>query len=156
MAVRECPASSRSPQRKRVPRARERGVSLIELMVVVAIIAILASIAYPSYRRYVLQTNRTDAVRGLTLNAQILQRCYSQYFAFNNAACPALSAASANGYYALTEPVLTASTYTLKATPVGGQATDTTCASFTLDQTGKQSALNSSNADESLTCWGAN
>jgi type IV pilus assembly protein PilE len=148
-------ASGRSPQRSSVSRARERGVSLIELMVVVAIIAILASIAYPSYRQYVLQTNRTDAVRGLTLNAQILQRCYSQYFAFNNAACPVLAGASANGNYTLTETAVTANTYTLTATPVGAQTADTTCASFTVDQTGKQSALNSANADESLVCWGA-
>lgn len=166
MVVRNPPASCRSPQRTRAPRAAARGVTLIELMVVVAIIGILAAIAYPSYQRYVLQTNRTDAVRALTLNAQILQRCYSQYFAFNNAACPVLSTTSANGHYTLTSapgqaalsanapPAVTA--FTLTATPVGVQANDTTCASFTLDQNGKQSAVDSSNNDQSLTCWGAN
>jgi type IV pilus assembly protein PilE len=40
---------------------RQRAFTLIELMIVVAIIAILAAIAYPSYREYVIRTNRSDA-----------------------------------------------------------------------------------------------
>ena len=135
---------------------KHAGVTLIELLVVVAIVAILASIAVPSYRQYALRAARTDAMRGLTLNAQILQRCYSQYFAFNNANCPALAVASANGKYTLTAPTLTATTFTLTATPLLTQAQDTTCASFSVDQNGKQSALDVGNVDQSLTCWGAN
>jgi type IV pilus assembly protein PilE len=136
-------------------RQNEAGVSLIELMVVMAIIAILASIAVPSYRQYVLRTNRTDAVRGLTLNAQILQRCYSQTFSFN--ACAGLSAATANNNYALTAvtPGPPYNTYVLTATAQGLQTADTTCKTFTLDQTGNQTALDTSNNNQSLTCWGA-
>jgi len=140
-----------------MPRRIQMGMTLIELMIVVGIVAILASIAVPSYRQYVLQANRTDAVRGLTLNAQMMQRCYSQNFNFNLPACTApLSKASANGNYKLTLANLANNTYTLTATAQGGQVKDTTCASFSLDQTGKQSALDTGNNDQTLVCWGAN
>jgi type IV pilus assembly protein PilE len=124
-------------------------------MIVVAIVAILAAIAIPAYRSYVLKSNRTDAMRVLTGSAQILQRCYSQTFTFNGGGCPTLPTSSPNNYYTVVNTV-TASTFSLTATASGPQASDTTCNSFTLDQTGKESALNSSALDESTTCWGGN
>jgi type IV pilus assembly protein PilE len=38
-----------------------KGVTLIELMVVVAVVAILAAIAYPSYESYIIRANRSAA-----------------------------------------------------------------------------------------------
>jgi type IV pilus assembly protein PilE len=40
---------------------KQKGFTLIELMVVVAIIGILAAIAYPSYTSYTIKSNRTAA-----------------------------------------------------------------------------------------------
>jgi len=42
-------------------KAKVRGFSLIELMVVIAIVGVLFSIALPRYQIYSLRANRTDA-----------------------------------------------------------------------------------------------
>ena len=49
-----------------IPAIRsQRGITLLELMIVVVIIAIIASIGYPSYMRYVVNTKRTAATSTL-------------------------------------------------------------------------------------------
>lgn len=142
------------------PRWRTHGFSLIELLVAIAIVGVLAAIAVPSYRTYVLQAHRTDAVRALSSYRQALERCYSQNFTYVNAAttpCPAAPGAattSANGYYNVTFPTLTATTYTILATATGAQVKDASCASLQVTNTGAQSALNSGGADSTQACWG--
>ena len=42
-------------------RTAQRGVTLIELMIVIAIVALLAAIAYPSYENYVTRSHRQAA-----------------------------------------------------------------------------------------------
>ncbi|MDE2090949.1 MAG: prepilin-type N-terminal cleavage/methylation domain-containing protein [Gammaproteobacteria bacterium] len=129
-----------------------RGFSLVELMVVVTIIAIIAAITYPSYERSVLKSHRADAEALLTQDAQILERCYTQYFAYNNAACPAIATTSTNGYYTLTPtPTIAATTYVLNATAIGTQANDTVCLTFTLTNTGQKTATNGGGTN----CWGS-
>ncbi|MEJ2129117.1 MAG: type IV pilin protein [Woeseiaceae bacterium] len=43
----------------------QRGITLLELMIVVAIIAMIAAFAYPSYTQYIVDTKRTAATSTL-------------------------------------------------------------------------------------------
>lgn len=131
-------------------------------MVTVAIVGILAAIAYPSYRAYVLKSNRADAMRALTEDAQILQRCYSNSYTFVGCspippAAPAFST-SPNGFYDLSSTITVGppQTFVLTAIAVGAQAEDTSCATFSVNQAGQQLAQDSSHTDTSASCWGSN
>lgn len=130
-------------------RMRSNGFTLIELMIVVAIIGILAAIAYPAYTSQIMKTQRTDAKDALLAAAHNLERCYTEYNAYNNAACPAVPATSNEGYYSITVSALSASGYTLTATPISGAVVnDAECKTFTIDNKGAQDSTPSGG-----NCW---
>jgi type IV pilus assembly protein PilE len=123
-------------------RAAQSGMNLIELLVVVVIVGILAGIAYPSYRKQVVRSTRTDAKVSLQQSAQALENCFTRFHEYDHDDCDAmdtlLSAGglrSNDGHYTITADDEDDLTFTLIATPQGGQSADTECANFTLDQT---------------------
>ncbi|HZF85333.1 MAG TPA: prepilin-type N-terminal cleavage/methylation domain-containing protein, partial [Burkholderiaceae bacterium] len=59
--------------------ARQRGFTLIEVMVVVAVIGILAAIAYPSYRDYVLRGQIAEGTAGLMSLQADMERHYQNH-----------------------------------------------------------------------------
>lgn len=135
----------------------QKGFTLIELMIVVAIIGIIAGIAYPSYMESVRKSNRADAKAALNDVSQRLQRCYTTYSSYVNANCAVGtslngggSIASGENMYAVTG-ALTATTFTLTATPVAGgvQAGDAKCTTLTLNQAGVRNATGS----DAGNCW---
>ena len=66
-----------------------RGMTLLELMIVVAVVGILAAIAYPSYMDSVLKGRRAEARVAITQLLQQQERYMTQhntYLGFNNAA----------------------------------------------------------------------
>ena len=52
---------------------KDKGFTLIEMMIVVALIGILASIAYPSYQSYVIKTNRADMMSEMQNIASVIE-----------------------------------------------------------------------------------
>lgn len=124
------------------PKVKYSGFTLVELVIALAVLAILMAVAIPSYRNYVVQTNRTIATAALNDTAQRLERCYTRFSAYNNAACTVAFPIQTEGEWYVVTGVVDATTFTLTATPQGSQATsDTECGAFTLTHTGVRGAV---------------
>ena len=135
-------------------RQSSQGFTLIELVIAMAIAAIVATIAYASYSTQIQHGRRSDALTSVGSISSSLERCYAQAYAYTSCTNAAAGiTASQNGYYSIATTVA-ASTYTVTATPVGGQAGDTSCAVIALSNSG-QSATNSQGVDATKTCWGS-
>lgn len=123
-------------------------------MMVVAVAAVLGSIAMATYSDYVIKANRTDARAALSQLSTSLEKCRSLHSDYNSANCNVKFTStvySADGLYTISAPTLTASTFTLTATPVTGksQAGDADCKTLSVTNTGEESATG---ADPGV-CW---
>lgn len=146
-----------APPRAPFVHSRRRGFSLIELLIVIAIVGILAAIAIPAYQRYLLEAHRTDAVSLLLRAASAEDR----YYTVNNSYTTNLQAlgfnvdaqggvTSTNGYYLMTVTSSGPESFTLTATPLGGQTADTGCGAFILNMLGQESVTGTDTAQH---CW---
>jgi type IV pilus assembly protein PilE len=143
---------------------RQKGVTLLELMIVVVIIAIISAFAYPSYTQFVLRAKRTA---GTSMLLQIADR-QQQFFMDNKRFAANLTRlgypantvmideegavvadASTDRVYNISVSASTATTYTLTAAPQLVQASkDTKCGSLSLDNAGAK-GYSGSGGD----CW---
>ncbi len=149
--------------KKLPPKMGSSGFSLIELMATVAIVGILATIASVAYTSQVQKSRRTDARSALLDLAGREEKLFSTTNAYSNV--PAnlgyLGAFPLNvgsGYYQINVVVpdpaqadLTPTTYIITATPIGAQASDTQCASLSVNQFGVQTFTGTGTQH---TCWG--
>jgi len=137
-------------------RQRFRGITLIELMIVVAIVGILAAIAYPSYQRYVTNSWRAQAGACLHELAQGMERRFTANMSYAGTALPPngcvaeIQAAARYGFAFTADP--TATQFTLRATPQGVQATnEPRCGTMTLNQAGTRTITgNATNVSDCL------
>lgn len=130
---------------------KNKGFTLIEVMIVVAIIGILAAIAYPSYDEYVKRGNRAEGQAFLNEVAARQERYFSQ----NNAYVTSVDdisklglskSSSETGKYTLS--IGTDNGYTLTANQ---QFNDTKCGNLTLNAQGvKGRSGTEKTVDE---CW---
>lgn len=135
---------------------KQRGVTLIELMIVIVVIGILAAVAYPSYTKQVQRTKRAECAGGLVQLANAMERYFSQNNSYIGATplntlgvdtCP-IDGGVATYNLSIDPLTLTATTYTLWAAPTGGQVGDA-CGRLQLTNTGAKSAQTGTIA----TCW---
>ena len=158
---------------------KNKGFTLIEIMIVVAIVATLAAIAIPNLTKYLRESKRTDAVVALNglqqAQAKLRANCrwYAEDIGGSNTCDPDAAADTVVKYSATTDSDLytisiaagTASgnAYTAKATAkVGGsQEHDADCQVFVLtvdtgNPNGAKTSINSANVESTVatdTCW---
>jgi type IV pilus assembly protein PilE len=147
-------------------RKRQAGVTLMELLTVVIVISVLASLAVPSYRRYLLRAQRSDATTALLRMQTAQEKHFLQYGQYvtvtanlpnahsDAAAGLGLPTVSERGYYNIAVAG-TATGYTFTVTPVagGGQADDVGCVRFTMTEAGTKQAFDSGGVDRTTTCF---
>lgn len=133
----------------------QKGITLIELLIVVIIIGVLAAIAMPAYQDYGKRARRADAKHAL-LEIQLNQE---KWRANNSSYSSTLSdvwgggatpTTSLDGYYTLAVSGGTATQYSAEATPTGIQTGDD-CGKFAIDVNGEDKTSTSGYATEA--CW---
>lgn len=145
----------------------ERGVTLIELMVVVVVVAILGAIAVPSYRSYVLRAQRSDATTQLLRIRSAQEKFFLQNhrYAADSAEMSddppgglGISTTSENGHYQLSlvspDPGRAGVvSFLATATATAGQTDDGLCQAFTVNDLGVRTAENGGGTDTTTQCW---
>lgn len=137
--------------------AREKGFTLLELMIVVVIIAILAALAIPAYGRYAIRAHRVDGQELLLRMANAQERWYANHnkYGANTDLGFANPAISDKQYYSVANVVgadpagNSSQAFTATATPINGQERDD-CANLTITNTGQKAASGSTNNGS---CW---
>jgi type IV pilus assembly protein PilE len=141
-----------------------RGVTLLELLTALVVVAVLAAVAVPLWRAHLLRVRRADGIAALIALQAAQDRHFARFARYATAdqlAQPApdglgLKAQSQHGYYAIE---LRGSddglgyTARARATRGTGQADDTRCVEFTLDQNNRRRAVDSEGNDRSADCW---
>ncbi len=143
---------------------KQQGVTLIELVVVMVIVGILAAVAIPSYRNYVIRSQRSDAKDALLALATQQEKHYLQCNTYATAIAAATNcaagqlqgaAASKNGWYGLAVVAANATSFTVSATATAGQNQfqDTECRTFRVTDRGIRTATDDGAADNTAECW---
>ncbi len=126
----------------------KQGFSLIELMITISVIGVLSAISVASYQNNIVSANRAEATTQILMIQSVYESIYSQTYSYPAAdTLPPLASIPNTANYRYNTDI-TATGYTITATPTGNQLiNDTTCPNITLDNLG--------NTGPSSVCWGS-
>ncbi|MDY7561918.1 type IV pilin protein [Pseudomonas sp. 10B1] len=134
---------------------REKGFTVIELLIVVTIIGILAALGYPSYTDSLKRAHRSDIVGLLSDKTQQLERFYSrngQYADIIGPPSVELEITPGNRLYRVIAE-RDAQAFRLTATPIAaGMMDGDRCGVYVVDNVGRR--RNIKEAEASHDCWG--
>jgi type IV pilus assembly protein PilE len=136
-----------------------RGITLLELLIVLAVVGVIAAFAVPAYQRHLVRVNRTEATVALYALAAAQERFHLRYGSYS--AEPAAQPPVGLGFDARTEggryllSITLASdgqSFIATATPSreGSQASDATCQAFSIDHRGRRAI---SGTGDRADCW---
>lgn len=122
---------------------RNRGFTLIELMITVVILSVVAAIAYPLYTNYTLQARRAVAHKALGTLATRMQAMWQNRVPRSYPASVAsvgMTATTDGNHYTLQVASASTLSYTIQATAVATspQINDTACTTITLTSSGQK------------------
>ncbi len=129
---------------------KQKGFSLIELLIVLVCVGVLLSIAVPNYQTSVMRSHRAQARVALLQTAHWLERAASANGIYPLVADIPNSVLQVEGQRYRISVVSSAQTFALTAVPIGVQTNDA-CGSLTLDNLGTRGVQNSSRS--ATQCW---
>lgn len=143
------------------PSRRQRGFTLIEVLVATGVTAVLSGIAYPSFQGTVHKVRRSDALVAMLQVQAAQERWRTGNGSYGTLAEVRMAAVSAAGHYALDVPARSASGYEVLATAQGGQGRDAACrvlkltvSGLNVTQASGPDAGVANGADANRRCWG--
>jgi len=138
-----------------------RGFSLLELLATLAIAGLLAALAMPGYTYVVNRALRQDARLSLLRMQHRMEAVFANHLSYAGVGGPEvdLPGRSEQGHYLLEVkigPDGMSYTAEARADPDGRQASDSRCARFAIDETGRRRSADASNYwrdDDPHRCW---
>jgi len=126
-------------------RRSMRGITLIELMIVVVIVSILAAVAYPSYREFAARAKRNEAKAALLKAATNQEKFYLQNQSFSadleDLGFSSNPFTTETGSYVISVAAADpASNFVVTATYQKGDAEAAKCNTFTIDGRGTKTS----------------
>ncbi|ELV8625318.1 prepilin-type N-terminal cleavage/methylation domain-containing protein [Vibrio cidicii] len=132
---------------------QHKGMTLIEIMIVVVIVGILAAISYPSYSKYVIESHRTVAKADMAKIQLELERSYNGGYQWtqilSGSTCLICESLSERYTFSVASSASAAYTITATAQTTKGQNNDPCLANETI----KEMTLDSTNTAKPAACW---